>query len=197
MKNLSTRKLTRLALLTAIIVLMSFTPLGYLDLGPLAITFLTIPVIIGAVTMGCGAGAFLGFIFGITSFAKAFNSAMGGALLSINPFYTLILCVVPRVLEGLLCGLIYSALNRSKQNKLWAVSIGSLSCPVLNTILYMTALVLLFGNSEYILKLRGGKSVLNFVIAMVGVQAVVEAIVCAVIGAAISIAVLKFLKTKK
>ena len=44
--------LVQLALLTAIIVVMAFTPLGYLKIGLLSITFLTIPVIIGAVAMG-------------------------------------------------------------------------------------------------------------------------------------------------
>ena len=197
MKNAKTQTLTRIALLCALLLLMSFTPLGYMPIGPFAVTFLTIPVIVGAVTSGPAVGAFLGLIFGLTSFANAFSSAMGGVLLNINPIYTFILCVVPRVLEGLLSGYIYKLLNRSGKDNPISVIIGSMSCPVLNTVLYMSALVLLFGNTEYILNLRGGQNILMFVVSFVGLQAVVEALVCTVIGSAVSIALLKFLKNKK
>lgn len=197
MKNAKTQTLTRVALLCALLLLMSFTPLGYMPIGPFAVTFLTIPVIVGAVTSGPAVGAFLGLIFGLTSFANAFSSAMGGVLLNINPIYTFILCVVPRVLEGLLSGYIYKLLNRSGKDNPISVIIGSMSCPVLNTVLYMSALVLLFGNTEYILNLRGGQNILMFVVSFVGLQAVVEALVCTVIGSAVSIALLKFLKNKK
>lgn len=196
-KAMSTKKLTRLALLTAVIILMAFTPLGYLHIGPFAVTFLTIPVIIGAVTMGPVSGAFLGLIFGITSFVKTFSDVMGEVLLSINPFYTFVLCIVPRVLEGFLCGLIFMLLKKGIKNNIAPAIVASFSCPILNTILYMSSLILLFGNTEYILGLMNGQSVIAFVVAMVGVQAIVEAVVCGFLGSAISITVLKFLKTAK
>ncbi len=197
MKKTSTKNLTRLALLTAIIVLMAFTPLGFLQLGPFAVTFLTIPVIIGAITMGPVSGAFLGLVFGMTSFAKCFSTPMGEILLGINPFYTFVLCVIPRILEGYLCGLIYVGLSKGIKNKIVCATIGSFSCPILNTILYMSALVLLFGKTDYILGLMNGQSVIAFVVAFVGVQAVVEAVVCGILGTAISVTVLKFLKSAK
>ena len=192
-----TSYLTRLALLSAILLIMSYTPLGYLYIGPIAITFLTIPVIIGSVTMGPGAGAILGLIFGLTSFAKSFSNPMGMAFISINVVYMFILCVVPRVLEGYLCALAYKFLNRNKKNSLWKVTTASFTCPALNTILYMGTLVLLFGNSEYIMNRRGGQSVLAFVVGFVGVQALVEAAVCTFFGTAISMALFKYMKSEK
>ena len=51
------RTLTYLAVLTAIIFLLSFTPIGYLKIGVLEISFLTIPVIIGAMVLGPVGGA--------------------------------------------------------------------------------------------------------------------------------------------
>ena len=80
-----TQTLTRVALLCAVLLLMSFTPLGYMPLGPFAVTFLTIPVIVGALTSGPAIGALLGLVFGITSFINAFSNAMGTVLLNINP----------------------------------------------------------------------------------------------------------------
>ena len=41
-------QITRMAILTAIIFLLSFTPLGYLTIGPIAATTIQMPVIVGA-----------------------------------------------------------------------------------------------------------------------------------------------------
>ena len=54
--------LTQTAILTAIIFLMSFTPIGYLKVGFVEITFLVIPVAVGAILLGPAVGTFLGFI---------------------------------------------------------------------------------------------------------------------------------------
>ena len=81
--------LTENAMLSAIILLMAFTPLGYLQLGPVKMTFIMIPVAVGAMTLGEKTGAFLGLVFGITSFIQCFGlDAFGTTLLSINPIFT-------------------------------------------------------------------------------------------------------------
>ena len=49
-KQLQNMALT--AVLAALVLLMSFTPLGYLKVGFVSITFLTIPVAIGAMVVG-------------------------------------------------------------------------------------------------------------------------------------------------
>lgn len=195
MKSSKVSTLVRLALLSAIIVIMSLTPLGFLNIGIFAITFITIPVIIGAITMGPVSGAFLGAVFGLMSFINAFKgSAMGAAMLAVNPFLTFVVCFVPRVLMGWLCGLLYRALNRSGKDPLWAVGTASISGALFNTILFMSAFILCFGHSDYVQNLQGGANVFVFVVSMVGLNGLVEAISCAVIGTAISAPLLKFLK---
>ena len=83
MKKYDTKKLVLLALLTGLLVLMAFTPIGYLNIGPLSITFNMIPVAIGAVALGPTGSAVLGLVFGITSFAQCFGiSAFGTVLCS-------------------------------------------------------------------------------------------------------------------
>ena len=79
--------LTQLALLSAIVWLMAFTPIGYLRTAGLEITFILIPVIVGGIVLGPAAGTILGLQFGITSFIQCFGiSFFGSTLLSINPF---------------------------------------------------------------------------------------------------------------
>lgn len=86
---------------------------------------------------------------------------------------------------GLCCGLIFKALNKDGKGIL-PFGAASLSGAALNTLFFMTALIVLFGNSEYIMAMRGSMNIFKFIAAFVGVQGVIEAIVCTVIGTALS-----------
>ena len=98
----------------AIIFVMAFSPLGYLRTPGLTITFLTVPVAVGAIILGPTAGAICGAAFGLTSVVMALTggSAFSAALLQINPFGLLFTCLVPRILEGWICGLIFQLVKK-------------------------------------------------------------------------------------
>ena len=103
------RRLVFTAVLMAIILLMCVTPIGYLRAGPVSITFLVIPVALGAILFGPVVGLTLGTFFGATSFMQCFGllsfygvDAFGAACFSINPVGTIVMCFVPRMLFGLL-----------------------------------------------------------------------------------------------
>ena len=187
-KKFSTTKFVEMALLVAIILLMAFTPIGYIKTFGLEITLIVVPVTVGAITLGPAAGAVLGAVFGITSFMQCFGmGAFGTMLFSINPLGTAFVCIVPRLLEGLLCGLIFQALKKSMKNGAYLVA--SLSCPLLNTLFFMTSLVVVFYNTEYIqgfVSALGVSNPFTFVVAFVGVQGLIEAVVCFVLAGAIS-----------
>ena len=70
-KKFNAKQLTLLGLMTALLLLMSFTPLGYLNIGPLAITFNVIPVAVSALALGPVGGLIAGSVFGLTSFLQA------------------------------------------------------------------------------------------------------------------------------
>ena len=191
MKNTHSQKtlfMVELALMVAIIFIMAFTPLGYFQTMGLSITFLTVPVAVGAIILGPKGGAICGLAFGITSFMQCFGmGAFGTMLFSINPLGTAITCIIPRVLEGLLCGLIFQALHKNMKNG--AYLIASLACPLLNTLFFMSSLVLFFYNTEYIQGLvtkLGATNPLIFVILFVGVQGAIEAVACTILGSAVS-----------
>ncbi len=77
-KKFSTKQLVEMALLTAIIILLAFTPIGYIRTLGLEITLIVVPVTVGAVTLGPSAGAVLGAVFGITSFIQCFGMSQFG-----------------------------------------------------------------------------------------------------------------------
>ena len=114
MKNNDLRTLTRLALLVAIELVMKAIGLGSVPMGPLYMSFLTLPIAVGAITMGPVAGAVLGGVFGAVSFYDAITgaSAMTGALFQVSPVNTFILCVGMRVLMGVCVGLIFNGLSK-------------------------------------------------------------------------------------
>lgn len=178
-KSLGTREMVTLAMLSAILLIMSFTPLGYLNIGPLAISLNMIPVGIGAITLGPTGGMILGGMFGITSFFQCIGiggtSAMGVILFEINPFFAFVQRFLPRLLAGLLSGLIFRGV-RKLTNSTIAGFVTGFCAALLNTVLFMLALVLLFGNTAYLQGLIDGKNILVFICAFVGLNAVVEMI---------------------
>lgn len=184
-------KLTTEAMLMAIIIIMSFTPLGYLKTGVIEITFIMVPVAVGSIICGSAAGAFLGLVFGITSFVQCFGmSPFGAALLEINPVLTFIVCIVPRVLAGLLPGLVYSAITKKNTvRQAVGTPVSSLLAPLLNTALFTSLLIICFGNTDYIQSMRAGKNILAFAAAFVGVQGLIEAAVCFAVSTAVCAAV--------
>lgn len=189
--NFRTLKMVQLALFTAIILIMAFTPIGYIKTLGLEITLIVIPVTVGAIVLGPVSGAILGGVFGLTSFIQCFGlSAFGAMLLSINPIGTFIVCLVPRILMGGLTGLIFLALNKSGKTKALSYPLVCLAGPLLNTVLFMTTLMLFFYNTDYIqgfATTMGTTNVFTFVIAFVGVNGLVEAIVNFIAGTAISV----------
>ena len=186
-----TFRLAFLGLLTAIMFIMAFTPLGYLKTPVLSITFMTVPVIIAAVLLSPVDSAIVGGIFGLTSFIQAVSgaSALTGALFQLNPWLTAILCFVPRILEGWLGGLVFRALRKIDKTKLISYAVTSLAVPLMNTLFFMSTLFLLFYNTDIIKGIaekNGADNIFALFFAMAGVNAVLEAVICFVIGTAIT-----------
>ena len=186
----SIRFMTQLALLIAIQIVMKLIGLGMVPVGPLKMSFLTVPIAVGAIISGPAVGAILGGIFGIISFYDALSGAsvMTSTFLSISPIHTFILCVGTRVLMGYLTGVIYKALKKVMKNSARYV-IGSLCAPLLNTILFMGYICIFFYHTDYIQSLVTSLNVSNpfmFVIVLVGLQGLAEAVACALVGGAVS-----------
>ena len=82
--NEKTRRLTGLALLTAIIVVLQVVA-SFVKFGPFTITLALAPIIIGAALYGAGAGAWLGAVFGVVVLiAFVCNLLEAGILFSDN-----------------------------------------------------------------------------------------------------------------
>ena len=188
-KTFTTKYMVELAAMIAIIIIMAFTPLGYIKLPGLTITFLTIPVAVGAILLGPVGGLICGLTFGLTSLYQAVTggSVFTFALFNLNPVFTIILTVVPRTLEGLLTGLIFKALHNIKSVQKISYYIASLACPLLNTLLFMSTLVALFYRTDFIQTyVTKFGNPFTFVVAFVGTQGAIEAVVCFIVASILS-----------
>ncbi len=188
-RSTKTVKLALYALLTALLIV-----LGYVNIpqpAGLSITFNMIPVAIAAIALGVPGGAVIGGVFGLISFLQCFGlvgySGMGAALVGISPVLTFIQRFVSRVLVGVLTALVYRAL-RKKLNVYLCCLITGFCAAFFNPLFFMSSLVLLFGNTEYIQQMMAGRSVIVFIIASVGLNAVVEMIVAALVTGAVGAA---------
>lgn len=191
--NFRTKRMVQLALFIAIIVLMAFTPIGYIKTMGIEITLLVVPVAVGAIVLGPVSGAILGGVFGITSFIQCFGlSPFGAMLLSINPAATFVLCLVPRVLMGWLTGLIFIGLRKVDRRGAVSYAAASLAGPLLNTTLFILMFLPFFYKTDYIqgmAKQFHTDNVMAFIAAFVGVNGVIEAAICFILGTAISKAI--------
>lgn len=145
MKNEKTYELVLTALFTAIIVIMAFTPLGYLPLVVINATIIHIPVILGALFLGPKKGAFLGFVFGLTSFinntfkaatasAFVFSPVLAADVIGISGiFKSMYICFVPRILVGVIPYYVYILIRRllKSEQKVWRVVLNGVVSVVL------------------------------------------------------------------
>lgn len=196
----STVRLCCMAVLAALIVLMTLTGIGYIPLGPLKLTLLALPVAIGGAVLGPTAGLILGTIFGLTSFFTCFGmDALGTVLLGIRPWAMAVVCIIPRMLAGYLPALLAKWLRRRWNPALSA----AVSCGLtagLNTLLFLGSLWWLFGkelaSDPQVTTVLGG-SVNTFaavLIGFAGVNALVEIALNLTVGTAVSAALVKVLK---
>ncbi len=184
-------RLTLLAMLVAVLIVLALVNIP-MPAG-LSITFNMIPVAIAALAMGVPGGALIGGAFGLISFLQCYGilgvSPMGVALVTANPGlgFALLMFVqrfVSRVAVGVLTALVFRAMQRTKAPMYVQGAVTGFSAAVLNTIFFMTLLVVLFQQTDYMQNAMAGRGVLAYLIASVGVNAVVEMIVAALVTGA-------------
>lgn len=160
------RKLTGIALFSAIVVILQLLG-SFIKFGQFSISLVLIPIVVGAAVYGMGAGAWLGFIFGVTVLISG-DAAM---FLAVNPAGTVITVLLKGILAGLLVDIVYRALK--KVNKYLAVIASAVICPVVNTGVFLLGCRLFFFDT--VTELAGGTDVFKYmIISLVGLNFVFE-----------------------
>jgi uncharacterized membrane protein len=168
-------KMVVLAILaTVIVVLQSFA--ASIPVGPFTITLSLVPIVLGAVLYGPFAGAFLGAVFGCIVCAAVVSGAdVGGNLMFQQlPFVTLFLCILKSTAAGFLAGLVCRAL--AKKNLYLGVVISAVLCPVVNTGILASGMLLFYQElvSGWALGAGYGNAFAYIILGMVGINFLVE-----------------------
>ena len=193
-KHEKIKYITLAAVLSALIVVLSFLPIKAF----VEITLTIIPISIGIIICGYKMGLILGTIFGLISYVQCFGySAFGATLFSINPFFTFLVCVPTRIVAGGISGFVADIL-RNKNSKISALA-ASVLMPLLNTILFTSTLVVLFYQTEYIQSFVTALNALNplhFMVLFVGINGLVELLVGIIISYPTALAINKYIIKK-
>lgn len=137
-RSVRTRDMVLLAILSAIVAVLSYLG-GFIKIAGLASISLTlIPVVIGATLCGPLAGAWLGAVAGVVFFATPDAAFWLG--LSIPG--TIITVMVKGVLSGLCAGFTFQLLNR--WNRYLAVVVSAVICPIVNTGIFLLGSLVFF-----------------------------------------------------
>ena len=116
---------------------------------------------------------------------------LGPVLLSISPVLMFVTCVFPRVIAGLLGGLVNSLLKPAGKPRL-AGALSGFSVAFFNTVLLLGTMTLLFYNT-FVAPWSVGEGAENtvmgvvlFIAGLYLLQAVVEAVLCALVSSTVS-----------
>lgn len=175
-----TRKLVMTALLAALIVVLQglsyFVPI---KVGPFSLSFVLIPIVVGAALLGPSVGASLGLVFGIIVLAACIGGVDGGGaiLFAANPFLCSLLCLVKGVAAGWLSGLVFKALSGNSEGghgKAYVSSLlASAVAPIANTGIFCVLLSAFFFN--ILQEWAGGKPILTYIFTgLVGANFIFE-----------------------
>lgn len=189
--------LMELALLLAILFVMNITGIAMIPLPGQYASIMTVPVAVGAMMLGPMAGAVLGGAMGFISFYTAIKTGFstlvlagytGGGMVLLSFINT----VLTRLLMGFCVGWLFKLVHKVDRAKTVSYYIGGLAAPLLNTLFYMTVLVMIFLNAPTLELVLGAElmakfqdNILLFVAAYVGIQAVLEAVVGCVISGSV------------
>ena len=124
-----TGKITGLALLTAIVVVLQVLAVLIRPSGVFNISLVLAPIIIGA--------ALYGLVFGVVVLITDAN-----AFLMISVPGTIITVLLKGILAGLAAGAVYKLLE--KVNNLFAVIVAGIVCPVVNTGIFLLGCLVFF-----------------------------------------------------
>lgn len=123
---MSTKTLVTYAILTAITFVLQYVSMS-IRTGTFSITLSLVPIVIGAALLGVRGGAWLGFIFGLA----VLLSGDAAPFLVLSFPGTIIIVLAKGIMCGVVAGLIFKILK--KKNTTLAVMISAVSCPIVNT----------------------------------------------------------------
>ena len=163
MKNEKVKRMVIMALLMAMVVVLQLLSAAIPPIGGFSISLVLIPIVLGAAVYGIRAGALLGATFGVVVAINCITGAdAGGAMVfQANPVLCLLVVLSKGILAGIASGAVYRLL--SKVNPYLAMVAAAILCPVVNTGVFIAAMLLFF--IDVLAAWAGGGDIIGYVLS--------------------------------
>lgn len=205
-KNVDVRYLVSLAMMCAVLLVLGMTGIGFIQLPVIKATTMHIPVILGAILLGPGAGAVLGGVFGLCSI-WANTTAPGLLSFAFSPFMTteglpgvlksLWIALGCRILLGLLAGWFWKLFKKVLKKDYVALPVTAALASVCHTILVMGSIYILLAEQYADAKNVAASAVFDLVLGTIVASGIPEAIAAAILVTGIGKALLNISKRIK
>ena len=189
-KKPDTRYMAALAMLSAVLLVMGMTGIGFIPLPVVKATTMHIPVILGAILFGPGAGAALGAVFGLCSIWA--NTTTPGLLsFAFSPFMTteglpgvaksLWIALGCRILFGFIAGLLWKLIKKLSVKDYIALPVTAVVSTLCHTIFVMGSIYFLLAQQYAAAKNVAIGAVFGLIMGTVTASGIPEAIVAAIL----------------
>ncbi len=183
-----TLRLVQLAILLAlVIVLQQFG--SSIKVGPTSFSLVLIPIALGGMLLGPGAGAFLGLVFGVIVFLAGVTGqdVFTQILFQDHPFLTAVTCLGKGAAAGFGAGLAYKLI--AKKNTVVAGFTAAAAAPILNTGLFILCALLMSDTLAANFVADGSTVIYFLVIGCAGINFIVEFLVNLLVSPALNMVV--------
>lgn len=198
--KINTRYMATLSMLCGVLLVMGMTGIGFIPLPVIKATTMHIPVILGAVLLGPGAGAILGGLFGLCSIWA--NTVTPGLLsFAFSPFMTtegfvgivksIWIAFGCRTLFGFLAGWLWKGFQRLLHKDYLALPVTAAAATICHTVLVMGSIYLLLAQQYAAAKNVAFSAVFGLIMGTVTASGIPEAIAAAILVTVIGKTLLK------
>lgn len=140
-------KMIQFTFLLALVIVLQVVG-TFIKIGPLPISLVLIPIVVGSFILGIKEGALLGFAFGVVTAVMGINGTdpFSHYLFQQNAVAFIGICLIKATAAGLVAGLIYKALNGAFKNRFKTLStvVASVTAPVVNTGIFVLGMLLFY-----------------------------------------------------
>lgn len=201
MRNEKIKKIAFAGIIMALIIVMTFTNLGFIILpSSVSITLIHIPVLIGSMILGKKYGALLGFVFGLCSFILSFYNISTNA-----PFTNPLVSILPRIIFGFMVVPLYNLFMKVFKNDIVSTLVAMLVSTFLHTVMVLTCIYIVwktnfyFGVDEFVANCGTleGTNLFKYIYAVLISNGLLEMLLAGVVGTPIIKALKVLIKNNK
>lgn len=165
MQNNKVHRMAGISLMAAVVIVLQL--LGqFIKFGPVSISLVLIPIVVGAAVYGAGAGAILGGVFSVVVLLQPDTLAF----YNVSFFGTIVTVLVKGIAAGWLAGLVFRAV--SGKNVWLAVGLAAVVCPIVNTGIFSIGCRLFFW--DLLAEWGGGNALLFLITGLIGFNFLAE-----------------------